>query len=459
MGRIADYFARRRLRKSAKRAPDVSTVIDDPVERTLPRMSPEDEALLFFEREKAFSPPPPRPVVDVAFDELPGISREFGEETSVDELYAHHIGQKFFRERDTTLRGRMVTVSILGTLRDGNIAWVGNDSASYGHCDVSFLGRDEVGSGDEIRARVVSHSWGHSLEAVDPNSYLTAEEIDERRQRPLGDAEEEGTPAPELVHGTWRAHLQPGDVILTHIPFGDTYGHRVGGAIAKNRPAAFVRWEHDYAVVRPIYSPDTYVARSGLGTELLERGCLDHLSYIRKVAFDIHPDCLLKKLGRLGDRDLIGLGFTRGAVTPPPALPVAGPPPGPVEPRPPVDPGPSTAIVFSKETFGWKKQFREVATDLMLTSDASNGDEALDSLLLCLTNDLEVNDALRSEGVDLAAIGDALQMVCSPRGISTRGKKLGVRLSESVARINGLHQLGLEVRPTGEEGVVHLYRS
>ena len=162
---------------------------------------------------------------------------------------------------------------------------------------------------------------------------------------------------------------------------------------------------------------------------------------------------------RLGDRDLIGLGFARGAVTPPPAPPVLAPPPDSVKPRPPVDPGPKSAIVFSKETFGWKKQFREVATDLMLTSDASNGDEALDSLLLCLTNDLEVDDALRSEGVDLAAIGDALQMVCSPRGISTRGKKLGVRLSESVARMNGLHQLGLEVRPTGEEGVVHLYRS
>jgi hypothetical protein len=355
----------------------------------------------------------------------------------------------------------MVTVSILGTLRDGNIAWVGNDTSSYGHCDVSLFGRTEVGGGDEIRARVVSHSWGHTLEAVDTNSYLTAEEIDERRQRPLGDAKETGTPAPELVHGTWRAQLQPGDVIITHIPFGDTYGHRAGGAMAKNRPAAFVRWEHDYAVVRPIYSPDTYVAKSGLGTALLERGCLDHLSYIRKVAFDIHPDCLLKKLGRLGDRDLVGLGFTRGAVTPPPALPAPAAPPTPAgtPPRVGPDPGPNAPIVFSTEGFGWKKQFREVAIDLMLTSDAADGDEALDSLLLCLTNDLEVDDALRGEGIDLAALGGALQMVCSPRGISTKGKKLGVRLAESVARVNDVHHLGLEVRPTGEEGVVHLYRA
>lgn len=422
-------------------------------------MSPEDEALIFFEREKEFTPPPPRPIVDVAFDELPGISQEFGEETSVDELYAHHIGQKFFRERDTTLRGRMVTVSILGTLRDGNIAWVGNDTSSYGHCDVSLFGRNEVGGGDEIRARVVSHSWGHTLEAVDTNSYLTAEEIDERRQRPLGDAKETGTPAPELVRGTWRNDLRPGDVIITHIPFGDTYGHRVGGAIAKNRPAAFVRWEEDYAVVRPIYSPGTYVARSGLGTELLERGCLDHISFIRKVAFDIHPDCLLKKLGRLGDRDLIAQGFARNAVTPPPAPPVSAEPPDPVERRPPVDPGPSTPIVFSTEGFGWKKQFREVATDLMLTSDASNGDEALDSLLLNLTNDREIDYALRGEGIDLAALGGALQMICSARGISTKGKKLAVRLAESMARANDVHHLGLEVRPTGEEGVVHLYRA
>ena len=151
--------------------------------------------------------------------------------------------------------------------------------------------------------------------------------------------------------------------------------------------------------------------------------------------------------------------FARGAVTPPPASPVLAPPPDSVKPRPPVGPGPITAIVFSKETFGWKKKFREVATDLMLTSDASDGDEALDSLLLSLTNELEVDDELRSEGVDLGAIGDALLMICSTRGISTRGKKLGVRLAESVARVNGLHQLGLEVRPTGEGSVVHLYRS
>ena len=451
MGRISDFFARRKQRRLLRKGDTGPT--------TLPPLPPEEEARIFLERQAEFTPPPDpfaRAVDDVAFDVVEGISHEFEEDTTIDELYAHHIRQKFFRERDTTRRGRLVTVSILGPLRDGTIAWVGDDSSAYGQCSISVFDREQVGLGDEVRARIISHPWGHTIEVVDHQTYLTAEELHSRRERQIVGLATERTPAPELVKGTWRESLEPGDVVFTHVPFGDSYGYRVGGAIAKNRPAAFVCWENDYAVVRPIYGTDTHVARNGLGTELLERGCLTKDSVIRKVAFDIHPDSLLKKLGRLGNKDLVALNFVDAQLPPESAPTVKKKKDRTVDDSNPIPAVNHVPVIFGESNEPWKVTFREIVLDMAALTSHTDPDVILSELIVTISGVPEIADALYSVGIEYSSLGNALTMICQPRGIETKGRSFTHRTNEIVERLRSEHGVPFEVRDR-ESGGSALY--
>lgn len=452
MGRIADFFSRRRQRKLLRKG--------DGGVSTLPPLPPDEEAQLFLEREAVFAPAPDpfaRAVTDVAFDEVEGISHEFEEDTTVDELYAHHIRQKFFRRRDTTRKGRLVTATILGPLRDGTIAWVGDDSSAYGQCDISVFGREQVGLGDEVRARIISHPWGHTIEVVDHQTYLTAEEVHTKHERQLGGLTAERTPAPELVKGTWRETLEPGDVVFTHVPFGDSYGYRPGGAIAKNRPAAFVRWEHDYAVVRPIYGTDTHVARNGLGTELLERGCLSKDSVIRKVAFDIHPDCLLKKLGRLGDKDLVALNFLDGLASQGAAVPAkAKKKEKRAEESGNIPEDDQVPVIFAAAVEPWKQTVREIVLYMCALTSHTDPDAILSEMIVSFCGVPDVADVMVTEGLSYAHLGQALNMVCQPRQIDTKGRNFTQRTADIVERLRADHGLPLVARQS-EHGTWSLF--
>lgn len=446
MGRISDFVARRKQRRLLRKGGAGPT--------TLPPLPPEEEAQIFLERQAEFTPPPDplaRPVTEVEFDVVEGISHEFEEDTTVDELYAHHIRQKFFRDRDTTRKGRLVTVSILGPLRDGTIAWVGDDSSAYGQCSVSVFDREQVGLGDEVRARIISHPWGHTIEVVDHQTYLTAEELHTKRERQLVGIPAERTPAPDMVKGSWRESLEPGDVVFTHVPFGDSYGYRPGGAIAKNRPAAFVCWENDYAVVRPIYGTDTHVARNGLGTELLERGCLTKDSVIRKVAFDIDPDSLLKKLGRLGDKDLVALHFVDGVVPQATTATVQKKKDRKVDDSNPIPAVNHVPVIFGESVEPWKVAFREIVLDMAALTSHTDPDVILSELIVTFCGVPDVADVMLTEGINYAHLGQALNMVCQPHGIETKGRNFTQRTNDIIDRLRSEHGVPLEARD-GENG-------
>ena len=73
---------------------------------------------------------------EVPQPEIPSVSVEeqaLDEDSSVDEIYAHHIRAKISRKRDTSPFGKVVTITIVGQLKDGSFAWIGNDDLSFGH--------------------------------------------------------------------------------------------------------------------------------------------------------------------------------------------------------------------------------------------------------------------------------------------------------------------------------------
>ena len=414
-------------------------------------LSPDEAAKLFFERMKEFSPPAPeadRPLVDEAVDTVEGVSHNFDEETSVDEIFAHHIRMRFFRPRDTTLRGRMLTITILGQLRDGSIAWIGDDSSAYGNCDTADLEIESPQIGDEIRANIVSHAWGHTIAAVDPRTHVTAEEVQNRLTRQIHGTPMSAAPAPEMVLGTWRALLKPGDVVLTHVSFDGTYGFR-GGKLYKNRPAAFVGWGSDYAIVRPIYGQDTMVARNDVAEPLLERGCLIKDSAIRRSAYDVHPDYLLKKLGRLGDRDIVRFGFggrpdsSNGTVRPPTT-------------RQNFKIASTTPVLFATSTEPWKIRFREAALDLDRYASVQSVDDILNLYLLETCTHTDVWDVLVDEGVAYATLAQALKMICEARGLNPKSEPFVQRMERAIATFNAQNDKQLESHFFSEPAVLVL---
>jgi len=113
----------------------------------------------------------PRPVV-------PSVSVEeeaLDEDSSSDDIYAHHIRARIFRQRITTPMGKVVTIAFVGQLKDGSLAWIGNDDLSFGHSDPSVFSPLSPSAGDEIRAKVFGYAWGCVLGALVPDTYRTVE--------------------------------------------------------------------------------------------------------------------------------------------------------------------------------------------------------------------------------------------------------------------------------------------
>ena len=430
--------------------------VNVPDKQSSSAMSTEEALQTFYERMLENPSPTStieRPLVDEAIDTVEGVSHDFGEESSVDEIFAHHIRRRFFRSRDTTQRGRMLTITILGFLRDGSIAWIGDDSSAYGNCDEETLGLESPQVGDEVRAKIVSHAWGHTIAAVDPRTRVSVAEVESRATRQVVSAPGPVQPAPANVLGSWRALLKPGDVVLAHVSFDGTYGYR-GGALSKNRPAAFVGWGDEFAIVRPIYGLDTLVARNDVAEPLLERGCLIKDSAIRRTAYDIHPDFLLKKLGRLGDRDIVRFGFGRatshGDKTGSPKKAQGAETANPPRPKGP------TPVLFSASSEPWKVACREAAIGNEKFPFGRSPDELLVLYLQEICRSAEVWVVLNGPGIDFAALATALKMLCDARGLTLKGDTFAMRMNRAIPAFNELSDRKVEAVSSGEDLVWYL---
>ena len=93
-------------------------------------------------------------------------------ELSPDEAHVGHLLQYLGKGRvtDPTF-GELSTISIVGRLRDGSIAWVNAQEQWCGRFPATMLGGIAPIEGDTVRARVISHPWGSTVESIAPNTH------------------------------------------------------------------------------------------------------------------------------------------------------------------------------------------------------------------------------------------------------------------------------------------------
>jgi len=226
-------------------------------------------------------------------------------ELTPDELYVGYLLQYLGKGSLTnTAYGELATISIVGRLRDRSIAWVNAEKQWCGHFPASMLGGILPIEGDTVRARVIAHPWGTTVEAIDPNSHLS-----QFARRATSPTVERAAP-PDSVLGTWRADLVAGDLVLADVPYDGHLPVDPQGRRSKQRPAVFIRWEHDYGLFRAVYGRSGWVDEQGHGLDLTDTPTLDKPSVVRNAEFDLQPDRIIRLLGRLGPKDLLRMGLS-----------------------------------------------------------------------------------------------------------------------------------------------------
>jgi len=373
------------------------------------------------------------------------VSREdelLNEDSSTDELYAHHIRARIVRERSTSPMGKLMKISIVGVLKDGSIAWTGEDDSSFGQSTAELFQGFSPEAGDEVRAKVIGYPWGCSIGALLPDTYSRAEDVDRGKQKPLSAPSDFAGIVPVAAVATWRQTLRPGDLVLAHVPFDGTYGTTRNGRISKNRPAMFVRWAEDYAIVRPIYGAGKHVDRSGLGTQLLDASFLNKNSVIRNSEMDLKVDDLLKPLGRLGARDLKQFGY--GAdVSERPGTKRKNQPKEVLRLVPELVASSPINLPYVKAVDPVKIHLRKICESLMQVTDVANYEDVLYSIVLKIVNSDELQKVLHRSGVGFSEIGTILGFICTNKGIDNPKGAFTTQLQKVMERINLTESLHL----------------
>ena len=381
--------------------------------------------------------PAPEPA-ELPQSKIPSVSIEeqaLEEDSSVDEIYAHHIRARIFRQRITSPMGKVITIAFVGQLKDGSLAWIGNDDLSFGHSAPAVFSPLSPSAGDEIRAKVIGYAWGCVVGALVPDSFRTAEQVDSDREKSLSTPTDFAGVVPPLAMNTWKQFLKPGDLVLAHVPFDGTYGSTRTGSISKNRPAMFVRWEDDYAIIRAIYGSGRHVDNNGLGTPLKGISSLKKKSVIRNSEMDLRVDGLLKLLGRLGNEDLMQLGYLSSA-----------------EPKKtktktkrlkahlrivPEEPVHQPAnLPFAKSVDPVKAELRNICKELSRKGEYQSIPALLEDLITSISESQGLRPALKEDGLGLAEIGTMFHFLVGASNLDSKGFNLRVSIVPVIENLN-----------------------
>ena len=384
---------------------------------------------------------------EVPQPEVPSVSAEeqaLDEDSSVDEIYAHHIRAKISRQRDTTAFGKVVTITVVGQLKDGSLAWIGNDDLSFGHSAPDVFLPHSPSPGDETRAKVFGFAWGSTVGALIPNTFRTAEQVDADREKSLSEPTDLAGVVPPLAMHTWKELLKPGDLVLAHVPFDGTYGTTKTGAISKNRPAMFVRWEDDYALIRAIYGSGKHVDNNGLGTPLKGAGSLKKKSVIRNSEMDISVDGLLKSLGRLSNVDLQQLGYLSAAEpkktkTKTERLKVHLR----IVPKEPVTQ--PTYLPFAKSVDPVKIELRSIYQELARKGEYQSTRVVLEDLIGSISECQGLRDLLKEDGLGLAEIGNMFHYLVNASNLDAKDFNLRISIVPVLEKLNDSRGTTLEI--------------
>lgn len=238
-----------------------------------------------------------------------------------DGIYLQHLQRITGHSSTSTLAGRLLTITVIGRLRDGSVGWWCEDEFAAGRLSSQLLGDLMPQEGDYLRARVVSHEWGHVVVALVPGS-LRSPVAMRAVSSYVADQEQE---IPESVRGSWKERLRAGAIVLARVPYDGYLPTDRQGRRAKERPSLFIRWENDYAVLRPIYDSGGWVGRGDLGSRLRDTFCLTKPSVVRDAEYDIDPNNLIRHLGQIGNNDALTLGIPVSTPASIPATPALRP--------------------------------------------------------------------------------------------------------------------------------------
>lgn len=381
--------------------------------------------------------------------DLPPVSVEeeaLNEDSSTDDIYTHHVRARIFRQRNTSPIGKVITIAFVGQLKDGSLAWIGDDDLSFGRSDSSDFSPHIPSAGDAIRANVIGYAWGCVVGALVPDTYRTAEQVDSDREKSLSIPTDVAGIAPPLAINTWKQGLKPGDLVLAHVPFDGTYGSTRTGAISKNRPAMFVRWEDDYAIIRAIYGSGKHVDNNGLGTPLKDSSMLKKKSVIRNSEMDIRVDGLLKSLGRLGNVDLMQLGYRSAAGS--------KKSPKTTERRkanlrivPKLLARVDVSVPFSRSTDPLSIELHNVGQKLVRQGEYQDTRVLLNDLVSSISEHQGIQGFLGNGGVGLAEIGNLFHFLVGHSHLDSNGSNFRELITPVVEALNDSRDTKLEIVP------------
>lgn len=228
-------------------------------------------------------------------------------ELSVDEIYRDHITNRISKAMPSKASGHISGVTLLGTLHNGDIAWISDDAVGFGHCPLGDLDLESAEKGDHLRVKIESFYWGHFIRGVVPNSLERSSARGVKEPKIL--IERNILNIPTVALGTWKEKLKPGDIVLCDIAYDGTGLPDHTGAISKKRPSVFIYWENDYAVVKAGYDANSYVARRKLGDRVTFGKGLKKKTVFRNTPYDILPEKILELLGSLSPPDCLKIGI------------------------------------------------------------------------------------------------------------------------------------------------------
>jgi hypothetical protein len=105
-------------------------------------------------------------------------------------------------------------------------------------------------------------------------------------------------------------------------------------------------------------------------------------------------------------------------------------------------------VIFAVATEPWKQTVREIVLDMCALTSHTDPDAILSELIVSFCGVPDVADVMLTEGLSYAHLGQALNMVCQPRGIDTKGRNFTLRTADVVNRLRTEHGLPIAARQT-----------
>lgn len=356
----------------------------------------------------------------------PPPSTDSGTRHTLDEQFAHLVTSFIGSWANRSPAPEDVEATVIGALADGSIAWVNTERRLCGRIPARSPVPVPSEPGARVIARVTIHPWGVET--------LKATPVPPDRTPPRGVLVPTVTPgdAPSTVTEKWKRDLRPGDIVLTHVSYDGTLPSAQHGRLGKNRPAVFIRWEREYAIVRAIYDEGSYVGDRDLGTPLLDTSALEKRSVVRNAEYDVEATDLLRLLGRLGERDIIAMHLAERRGTP--ATAAVTP-----EPRVPATPTGHQSQAPTSSQPEHRRALDALVARLSSSNGAAHEAGVLHELIRGIVGEPALVRQLREGGLSLGLLGYALTNITNARGVPRSKGNFAAKVE---AEIGGLQLPG-----------------